>query len=45
MNTQIFETAAKYGGVAGIALIVLFWILRSVLKLRIFKEITPKGTF
>jgi len=45
VDLQFLETAGKYGGLAGIALIVLLWIVRAVLKLQIFAKIRSRETY
>jgi hypothetical protein len=44
VDWKIFETAGKYAGLAGIALIVVLYIFRQILKLPIFKNIGSRGT-
>src|SRR5438477_11076824 len=44
LDWHIFETAGKYAGLAGIALIVLLYLFRQLLKLDIFKNVGSKGT-
>jgi hypothetical protein len=44
LDWKIFEEAGKYAGLAGIALIVLLYIFRQILKLQIFAKIGGKGT-
>ena len=44
MDPKIFEEAGKYAGLAGIALIVLLYLYRQILKLGIFGKIGSKGT-
>ena len=44
MDWKIFEQAGKYAGLAGIALIVLLYIIRQILTLPIFDKIGGKGT-
>jgi hypothetical protein len=44
LDWHIFETAGKYAGLAGIALIVLLYVFRQILKLRIFKNVGSEGT-
>jgi hypothetical protein len=44
LDWKIFEEAGKYAGLAGIALIVLLYIIRQILKLPIFDKIGGRGT-
>jgi len=44
LDWHIFESAGKYAGLGGIALIVLLYLFRQILKLGIFKNIGSKGT-
>jgi hypothetical protein len=44
LDWHIFETAGKYAGLGGIAVIVLLYIFRQILKLQIFKNVGSKGT-
>jgi hypothetical protein len=44
VDWKVFEAVGKYAGLAGIALIVLLYIFRQILKLGIFKNIGGKGT-
>lgn len=44
MDWKVFEAVGKYAGLAGIALIVLLYIFRQILKLDIFRNIGSKGT-
>lgn len=44
MDWKIFEAAGKYAGLAGIALIVLLYVLRLILNLKIFEGVGSAGT-
>jgi hypothetical protein len=44
LDWKVFEAVGKYAGLAGIALIVLLYIFRQILKLDIFRNIGSKGT-
>ncbi len=44
MDWKLVESAGKYAGLAGIALIVFLFIIRQILKLGIFKSVGSKGT-
>jgi hypothetical protein len=44
LDWKIFETAGKYAGLGGIAVIVLLYLFRLILRLPIFDKIGGKGT-
>jgi hypothetical protein len=44
LDWHIFETAGKYAGLGGIAVIALLYLFRQILKLGIFRNIGGRGT-
>lgn len=44
MDWHIFETAGKYAGLGGIAVIVLLYLFRQILKLNVFGNVGRAGT-
>jgi hypothetical protein len=44
LDWKVFEAVGKYAGLAGIALTVLLYIFRQILKLKIFKNVGSAGT-